>query len=179
MLIDDFMPTYDFIETHDIQICAKTEDVYSILKDFNLCESAIVRLLFRLRGMPSDKMTLREIHKLRFEVLGESENHEILLGLAGRFWTLRGDMQKVNSQNFREFDKEGYAKATWNFSLSETVKGASSLLTTETRIKCLDKKSRTRFGFYWMFIQPFSALIRKEILRTIRRKVEQARSVEV
>lgn len=174
MLIDDFMSTYDFSETHKIQIRAKAEDIYRGLKDFDLCESGIVRLLLRLRGMPSKKMTLREIGKHRFEILGESENQELLIGLAGRFWTPGGDMQKVNSQNFREFDKEGYAKATWNFSLAEI--GKDTCLTTETRIKCLDEKSRSRFGFYWTFIHPFSALIRKEMLRTIKRKVEQVRT---
>jgi hypothetical protein len=45
-------------------------------------------------------------------------------------------------------------------------------LTTETRIKCLDNESRRSFGFYWMFIQPFSGLIRMEMLRAIKRKAE-------
>ena len=116
-------------------------------------------------------MTLRELRKLQFQTLGESENQELLLGLAGRFWTLTGNLQKINSDNFREFDETGYAKAAWNFSLAET-KG-ETLLTTETRIKCTDSESRQSFGFYWTFIQPFSALIRKEILRGIKQRAEK------
>jgi len=132
----------------------------------------VVRWLFRLRGMPREKMTLRELQRLRFETLGESENRELLLGLAGRFWTIRGDLRKINSNSFREFNQKGFAKAVWDFSLNET--NGETRLTTETRIKCLDAESRRSFGFYWTFIQPFSGLIRKEILKTVKRKSENA-----
>jgi len=172
MLIDLFLPEYDFSETHDIEIRATAETVFRTLNEIDLCESSVVRWLFRLRGMPREKMTLREMRRLRFEMLGASENREILLGLAGRFWTIRGDLQKINSNNFREFDQKGFAKAVWDFSLNET--NGETRLTTETRIKCLDAESRRSFGFYWTFIQPFSALIRKEILKTVKRKSENA-----
>lgn len=172
MLIDEFMPKYDFSETHDIKIRASAENVFRALNEVDLCESPIIRGLFLLRGLPTEKMTLREMRKMRFETLGEEENEEILLGLAGKFWTLAGNLQKVDSSNFREFDEKGFAKAVWNFSLAESKE--QTRLTTETRIKCLDAESRKKFGFYWIFIQPFSAWIRKEMLKTIKRKAENA-----
>jgi len=171
MLIDSFLPEYDFGETHDIKIRATAKMVFRALDEVDLCESAVVRWLFRLRGLPTREMTLREMKWLRFEVLGESENRELLLGLAGKFWTVRGDLRKINSQNFREFNEKGFAKAAWNFSLNEAAD--ETRLTTETRIKCLDAESRKKFGFYWTFIQPFSALIRKEILKAIKRRAEK------
>ncbi len=171
MLIDSFLPEYDFSETHDIKIRATAETVFRALNAVDLCESAVIRWLFRLRGLPSRGMTLREMQRLRFEVLGESENREILLGLVGRFWTIKGDLQKINSQNFREFDEKGFAKAVWNFTLAEAE--GETCLTTETRIKCLDAESRKKFEFYWAFIQPFSGLIRKEILKVIKQRAEK------
>jgi len=171
MLIDSFLPEYDFSETHDIKIRATAGNVFRALSEVDLCDSAIVRWLFRLRGLPTRAMTLREMRRLRFEVLGESENRELLLGLAGKFWTVKGDLRPINSQDFREFNEQGFAKAVWNFSLGETA--GETRLTTETRIKCLDAASRKKFGFYWTFIQPFSALIRKEILKAIKRKAEK------
>jgi len=171
MLIDSFLPEYDFSETHDIKIRATAENVFRALNEVDLCESAVIRWLFRLRGLPTREMTLREMKRLRFEVLGENENRELLLGLAGRFWTIRGDLQRINSGNFREFDERGFAKAVWDFSIDESE--GETRLTTETRIKCLDAESRKKFGFYWTFIQPFSALIRKEILKAIKRKAEK------
>ncbi|MGI8638502.1 MAG: hypothetical protein ACR2MG_00895 [Pyrinomonadaceae bacterium] len=172
MLIDDFMPGYDFCETHDIKISAKAENVYRVLNEIDLCDSAIIRWLFRLRGLPTSGMKLREMRKMGFETLGAKENEEVLLGLAGKFWTLTGNLRKVDADNFREFDEKGFAKATWNFSLEET--NGKTLLTTETRIKCLDAESRKSFGFYWTLIQPFSGLIRKEMLKTIKKKAESS-----
>jgi hypothetical protein len=78
----------------------------------------------------------------------------------------------VNAENFKAFDKSGYAKAVWNFSLNGD--GDNTRLTTETRIKCLDEGSRRCFGFYWTFVQPFSGLIRMEMLKMIKRRAEMA-----
>jgi len=171
MLIDSFLPEYDFSETHDIRIRATAKAVFRALNEIDLCESAPVRWLFRLRGLPTREITLREMRRLRFEVLGESENQELLLGLAGRFWTIKGDLRKISSRNFREFDEKDYAKAVWNFSLAEAE--GETRLTTETRVKCLDAESRKKFGFYWTLIQPFSALIRKEILKAVKQRAER------
>jgi len=172
MLIDSFLPEYDFNETHDIKIRATAESVYRALGEFDMCESPVVRWLLFLRGMSTGKMTLRELRRTRFELLGESENRELLVGLVGRFWTLRGDLQKINAGNFRQFNEKGFAKAVWNFSLDE--QGGETRLTTETRIECTDAESRRSFRFYWTFIQPFSGLIRTEMLKTIKRKAESA-----
>lgn len=170
MLIDEFLPEYDFSETHSIRIRATAENVFRSLNEVDMCESAVIRWLFRLRGIPTEKMTLRELRRLRFETLGERKNRELLLGVAGKFWTLTGNLQKINADNFREFDEKDFAKAVWDFSLDETA--GETHLTTETRIQCLDAESRKSFGFYWTFIQPFSGLIRKEMLKIIKRKAE-------
>lgn len=170
MLIDDFMPRFDFSETHDIQIGATAENVLHALNEVDLCESTIIRWLVRLRGIWTPKMTLHELRESHFVVLGESKE-EFLLGLVGRFWTLTGNLQKISSDNFRKFNEKGFAKAVWNFGLSE-ARGEVNL-TTETRIMCTDAESRKSFGLYWTFIQPFSGLIRKELLRLVKEKAEK------
>ena len=170
MLIDEFLAEYDFEEKHSIAIHADALTVYEAAHDANFGESLIVRTLLRLRGMSADALTLRNLSYSKFRILGERPAKELLIGLAGRFWTPWGDLQDVNAENFKAFDKSGYAKAVWNFSVD--ADGANTRLTTETRIKCLDESSRRNFGFYWMFIQPFSGLIRMEMLKTIKRKAE-------
>jgi len=170
MLIDDFMPRFDFSETHDIRIRATAENVFRVVNEIDFCESWVVRWLLRLRGMPSEKMSLSELPKSNFEKLGESKNREFLIGLVGKFWTPWGNLQKIDSGNFREFNEKGFAKATWNFLVDETE--GETRLTTQTRIKCTDAESRRSFGFYWTFIQPFSGLIRMEMLKLIKRKAE-------
>ena len=152
------------------KVCASAEAVFSVIDEVDLCESPIIRALFFLRGLPNGHLSLRDLKNSGFEMLGIQKNEELLLGLAGKFWTLCGDMQKVNSGNFREFDKKGFAKAVWNFSVDG--KGNETNLKTETRICCLDDESRRSFGFYWTFIQPFSGLIRREMLRIVKKKAE-------
>jgi hypothetical protein len=175
MLIDNFMYSYDFSEKHETNIRASAERVYAAVNSTDLSESWIIGGLLTLRGLGSRSaktLTLLDMTKDGFAVLGEKPNEEILLGLAGKFWTLSGCLQKINAHNFREFDTKGYAKAAWNFALTDIGKG-EILLTTDTRVKCLDEKSLASFRFYWRFVQPFSGLIRREMLRLIKQKVEE------
>ncbi len=172
MLIDGFLPEYDYAETHGIKIYAPAKTVFATLNEVDLCDSKIIRLLFRLRGLPSHKLKFEDLRKSNFEVLGIEENKEFLLGLIGKFWTIGGGLKKINADTFRKFDEKGFAKAVWDFSLAEN--GRETYLQTETRIKCLDGQSRRSFGFYWTFIQPFSGLIRREILKIIKRKAEMS-----
>jgi len=176
MLIDDFMPVYDFSEKHDIVIRASAEDVARALETADFSESFIVRWLLRLRGMSGENVTLASLKNTKFRILAEKLNEEIVIGLAGKFWTPGGAMQDVDAANFKEFARAGFAKATWNFMLQGEIPVTNSspqtLLTTETRIQCMDEKSRKSFGFYWTFIQPFSGWIRNEMLAIIKKKAE-------
>jgi hypothetical protein len=175
MLIDDFLPVYDFSETHEITVRASAEKVYTAVNSTNLTDSWLIWGLFALRGLgwsqSSSSLTLRDMTKSRFTVLDENPNDEILLGLAGKFWTLTGHLQKIDADNFKEFKKPGFAKAVWNFSVDET--GGETLLKTETRIQCLDQSSRKSFALYWTLVEPFSGLIRQEMLRLIKEKAER------
>ena len=170
MLIDEFLPDYHFEERHSIRIRANAETVYAAAQDTDFSESRIVRGLLTLRGMSSTALSLRNLNYSKFRILGERPAKEFLIGLAGRFWTPWADLQDVNAENFREFNKEGYAKAVWNFSIEETPDGSD--LRTETRIKCIGDSSRRCFGIYWTFVQPFSGWIRMEMLKAIKRNAE-------
>lgn len=175
MLIEEFLPEYDFSERHEIDIRASAEKVYSAVDSVNLGESWIIWGLLSLRGLgrsSSKTLTLRDMTKEGFAVLGENPNEEILLGLAGKFWTPTGCLQKIDAGNFREFQTKGFAKAAWNFSLTEVDDGKVQL-STETRVRCLGESSLSKFRFYWLFIKPFSGWIRTEMLRIIKQKAEK------
>lgn len=170
MLIDEFLADHDFVETHDIIISAGADDIYRAANEIDFSDSFIIRCLMRLRGMSGGSIRLRDLNRYKFEMLGQTLNKEMVVGLIGKFWTFGGGLQKIDAESFKKFDTAGFAKAVWNFSLD--ADGGKTRLTTETRIKCLDEDSRRSFGRYWMFIQPFSGLIRMEMLRTIKRKAE-------
>ena len=169
MMIDEFLPVYDVVERHHVDVNARVEQVYAAASSFDLSDSVLIRWLFRLRGLPQSCLKFGGLLNEGFIVLGEVRPNELLLGLVGRFWRISGGLQRVDSHGFREFDTEGYAKAAWNFSLS----GLSHHMTrlgTETRVYC--SASTRSFRLYWALIGPFSSLIRSEALRIIKRKAE-------
>ncbi|MEJ7622550.1 MAG: hypothetical protein WKF34_01020 [Pyrinomonadaceae bacterium] len=170
MLIDNFLPEHDFVETHAISIDAAPADVYRAANEVDFGESFIIYGLMRLRGMSGGHLRLRDLNRFKFELLGEVINKEMVIGLVGRFWTLGGGLLKTDAAKFKMFKTAGYAKAVWNFSVADA--GAGTRLTTETRIRCFDDDGRRSFGRYWIFIQPFSGLIRMEMLKMIKNRAE-------
>lgn len=175
------MPVSDVSEFHQTKVRAPIQRVYDALWTTDLGDSNIVRLLLRLRGLTTVStsashkrkplLDLAAILKGGFVLLGENAPNEIALGVAGRFWTLSGGRCRLDADEFKSFDRPGYAKAVWNFSLVEGDAGITRLA-TETRVRCFDDASRRRFRAYWAFIGPFSGLIRREALRTIKKNAE-------
>jgi hypothetical protein len=170
MLIDTFLPDYDFNEVHAIDVRATANAVSTALREVDFGNSFVIRWLLRLRGMSGTNISFESMRGSRFEMLGVENDREVVFGLIGKFWKLRGNLQKIDKNAFCDFKTRGFAKAAWNFSLDE--KGAETKVTTETRIKCLDEDSRRRFGFYWTFVRPFSGLIRMEMLRVVKECAE-------
>ena len=181
-LIDEYLPEYDFVERHRTLIRAPREAVYEAVRRLDMIRSPVIRGLFALRSLPAilARSSTRKNERLGltldgllgsgFVLLGERRGEELLLRLVGRFWTPSGGTLPVDADEFRAFRRPGYARAVWNFSLSE--EDGNTLLATETRVQCTDGTSRRRFGIYWTVIGPFSGLIRREILRSIKRDAE-------
>ncbi len=63
--------------------------------------------------------------------------------------------------------------AVWNFTVQEAAANRTTL-STETRITCGDETSRLKFRAYWLFVRPFSGLIRLVMLRAVRHACEDA-----
>lgn len=172
MLIDDFLPVYDVVERHQVAVSAPLGEVYAAVRQLDVSKARFTPWLLRLRGIPTTYVfTLGQFLKMRFILLGESVNEELLLGLVGKFWTPRGNLRSLDVEGYRRFAERGYAKAAWNFSLAQQPSG-DVILRTETRVRCLDERSRRRFRLYWAVVGPFSGLIRREMLECIKRKVE-------
>lgn len=173
MLIDEFLPAWDARERHSIVINAPAGEISQAMRRMDLRRARLTNLLFRLRGIPaSANSSLAGLLKMGFVVLGEKPDEEFLLGLIGKFWRPDGNLIRVEADDFVGFNRPGYAKAVWNFSLEEAADGANRL-TTETRVFCTDAASRLRFRLYWFFIVAFSGLIRREMLGAIKQTAEK------
>ncbi len=171
MLIDEFLPAFDVTARYEIDVHAPMETAYRAARSLDSSDSQIVRWLFRLRGLPIQTLTLDGMLKFGFILLGETPPQEILFGLAGRFWTRSGQIQRLDSKSYARFDQEGFAKVAANISLSQQP-GGITRVTTETRVLCLGEASRRWFRLYWLLIGPFSGIIRNGWLRIIKRQAE-------
>ena len=149
--IDTFLPHYDAHEFHTITIAGRPDAVYRAIRSLDFSRSPIIRSLFIL--------------------LADHPGQSVVLGLVGRFWLPTGQLLSVAPEDFYAVEPAGCAKAAWDFVIEETRPGRVRL-STETRVRCMDARSRKRFMLYWRVIGPFSAWIRREMLRGIKSRVE-------
>jgi hypothetical protein len=169
-LIDEFMPVFHAVERHALTIPARPAVVYAALARVDFARSGPIRWLLRMRGLGARRrLTLADVTRGGFVLLGERPGLEMVFGIAGRFWTPSGGRVTLDADAFRRFERAGYAKAVWDFRVTDAGRG-STRLTTETRIRCADATARRRFRVYWAVVRPFSGLIRILMLRAVARE---------
>jgi hypothetical protein len=180
VIIDRFLPTYDVIEHHETTVNAPVETTYRAVKELDLARSPVVLALLAVRGLPTlftgaakpaRRIGLEEIVRTGFVVLAEEQGRELVLGVVGKFWRLTSGIHGIEPDEFSGFDAPGFAKAAWNFVVSERSSSRSTVV-TETRVLCTDDDARRRFTLYWRLVGPFSALVRRVLLRGIKRDAE-------
>ncbi len=177
-VIDELLPNHDVNAAYHMRINAPSSVVYESLlrSDFN--ELWLVRLLMSVRSgrwLPRNRVPgdLRErLQGTGFVILSEVPNEEIVIGVAGRFWRPDGGRcLELTAKDFATFFRPGFAKAAWNFKL-RAESPRSTVLSTETRIKCFGSAALLKFRVYWSLVSPFSGLIRKATLRQVTTEAE-------
>jgi hypothetical protein len=182
MFLDEFIPTFDFSEHHETVVHAPQNAVYEAIRTVDFSRSAVIRLLLWLRELPGRAARLDFRRKgLGFSLdsfvdagfikLYDDPPNEYVLGAAGQFWRAVPEFLDLSQEGFKSFDRPGFVKIGFNI-LIEQKKAGYCLLSTESRILCLDDESLRRFRLYWTLIRPFSGLIRLVMLRLIRKASE-------
>ncbi len=172
MLIDQFLPDFDFNEVHSREIHASPEQVLAVASRVDFSDAWLTRSLLWLRGIHVGKPDLHGLHTwLKFSLVGETLPTATSAGELLYVGTLPLEYQTAES--FNSYSGKGL-KMAWNMWVETTPTG--SLLHTETRVKCLSKQSRQHFGIYWFFIGPFSGLIRLDLLAAVARGVSRERT---
>jgi hypothetical protein len=176
--IDEFLPNYDFSARYEIRIDAPPSAVYRCLLRSDFSELWLVRVLMTLRSgkrlprnrVPSDLR--RRLQGTGFVMLAEAPGDELVIGVAGQFWRPDGGRcLDLTADEFAGFSRPGYAKVAWNFKL-RAESPESTLLSTETMIKCFGQAALWKFRIYWSLVGPFSGLMRKAILKQIKTEAE-------
>lgn len=173
ILIDDFLPQYDFRERHETIVSAPPDVVRRAVGEWRPASSVLWRLLLRARGLGAPRGTLRAWAEGNgFLSLAETED-ELVYGQAGRFWAAdeRGALVSPQTvEEFAAFDDPRYAVAVMNVRVDESAPDHTRL-STETRVRALSPGARRRFRLYWLVIRPFSGLLRRAMLAGIKRDV--------
>jgi hypothetical protein len=187
MLIDRFAPAPDAYESHRIEIDAPAAAVYAALWTADLAASPVIRGLMALRSLPKvltgaapsrpapASFRLQALIDAGFGRLAEDEGREVVLGVSGRFWRPVDNLLPFREADFHGPVPAGTARAVWNFAVTETAPGRTTL-TTDTRVVCGDAASRAKFRAYWLFVRPFSGLIRIVMLRAVAQECRRRRT---
>jgi hypothetical protein len=160
--LDELLPEYDVRERHERRVRATPELAVAAALGAPVAPDALVRALFRLRGLPGGGSVLGAIRALGFAELVR-EPACVVLGAAGRPWSPRGG-------GLVAFDRAGPGQVRIAVEVAAVPDGADwSLLATETRVAAVGAGARRAFGRYWLAVGPFSALIRRRWLAAAER----------
>jgi hypothetical protein len=136
--------------------------------------SLLNRMQQILKGRPAAParapLTLDDMMRTGFMLLGERPGREIALGAVVQPWKAVTDntpQPQVEADRFAAFHSPGFVKVAFNVRVDTYGRGRS-LLTTETRAAANDLASLRRFSRYWLLVGPFSALIRRLMLRIVK-----------
>ena len=177
-LIEGFLRDYDLSAAYETPISRPPSVVYRSLLRSDFREVWLVRCLMTLRTGKWMRRSLepRDLHQRLegsgFFVIAEVPDQELVIGVAGRFWRPDGGRcTDLTPAGFPGFSRPGYAKVAWNFSL-QSGSAETTVLSTETRIKCFGQEALRKFRLYWSVVGPFSGVIRKAILRQVKHAAE-------
>ena len=190
MLLDHYLPQYDVTETYAIIVDADPDLTWHAVRRSDLSRSAVVHVLLELRSLPNrlqgvlngrpseaarPPLTLDDMERAGFLLLDERPGREIVFGCIVQPWNAVTDDKpapQVEPDRFAAFEISGYVKVAFNIRV-EPYGSGRALITTETRTAATDPMSLRRFARYWLFIGPFSALIRRLMLRIAKSDAER------
>jgi len=173
--LDGWLPREAWmLEHHSIQVPLPPEDALASLMGLRIRDLPEVSALFALRGLstPSgdDTTLIRLFGTSPFLVLDERTGREVVAGVVGPFWRWRRGRRPQAVPDtpgaFRAALAEGRMAAVANW-CAEPVSGGARLW-TETWVHAPAPGQRAAFTAYWLPIGPFSAWIRRLILRAAR-----------
>lgn len=181
--IDRLLPQHDVREVHRRVYAADAAAVRRALESLRPEDLPVTRVLFALRTLPAlltrtgrreDGRTLLDrLAANGFARLVDTDT-EAVLAIVGRFWRPDGGRREpvATEAEFTAFAEPGWAKAVMSFELSPRDGGRTELL-TETRVRLTSAKARRAFKAYWLLVGTGSALIRREMLYAVGRRLAQ------
>ena len=169
MQINEWMPEYQFSASYSIRIEASPEKIFAAVAQANFTDLPMVRRLMRVRGYRVGRRSFPASAKAAqatdqtamiprressvseqacgfgpFIELAVVPAQEVVQGIAGQFWRPSGGIvRNLTAQDFRDFRRDGCARAVWNFYIAP--ENGRSLLSTETRVQTFGRAATLKF----------------------------------
>lgn len=183
-LLDAAIPEWHWCETYGIWLPVSPAEALDLMKTIPPDEIRLLRTLIELRNLPGRLLgrprfgksisrsipLFEQILNFGFCLLGEDGASEVAFGLIDQSWKISGGRRAPvgNAAEFTEFSEPGFVKIGANLLARPARRGA--FLSTQTRVLATDARTRRVFGSYWLFIRPFSGLIRRSWLQAAARR---------
>ena len=175
--LDEWMPVWQFAESHDIHIDAPPERVFDAIMNVHANEITLFKTLTTIRRgfrktpenilNAGDRPLLDVATRSGFIYLTKDAPREVVVGTA----VVHRDRRAITTASFTQPLPPGFALATMNFIVIPDARGGSNV-STETRVYANDARSQRAFNLYWKIIHPGSDIIRRMWLRAIKRRAE-------
>jgi len=179
--LDQFIPEYEVVKRHAARVAAPAGIAFGAACEMNIQQSAIVRAIFRTRGLVLGSEPEREARLLGlvdqarawgWGVLAELPGREIVFGGVTQPWLGNPAFRALPPAEFRDFNEPGYVKIAWTLR-ADPIGPTKSIVRTETRVATTDPGSRAKFRRYWSLVMPGSVLIRRIGLRLVKTEAER------
>ena len=180
LLLDRFLPQYDVVERHDIEIAAPAHVVLQAARQQQLSRIPLVRWVFRCRELvmggtaperPLPPQLLNQVLSLGWVILAEEPGRELVVGAVTRPWEPNVVFRSIPPDTFATFDEPGYVKIAWTLR-ADPIDADSAVFRTETRAVATDHDARRRFRVYWSLASPGIWLIRRLSLQPLQYAAE-------
>lgn len=173
-VLDRLLPVYEFSERHRIVVHAGMDRTFEAVEAMDLTDSSIARTLMTLWRIPA-RVMVKELPERHMSVADFLPLHvasptDLVRGLVGGKGAPE-NRKALDPAQFIALDDPGCIKLVWGFHLSPAGDGRT-LVVTETRVHCTDARIRRSFTVYWCIIRPWSGLIRRRLLASIKQKAE-------
>jgi hypothetical protein len=193
MLLDKYMPVYDFMEDSAVTIHAPADIAYRAITEFTMAETPFfVHVLSFLRTLP-EKMVGRNFSTVKnnepylaqecrdfFTELENQPPTEYIFGLIvpgdiGRIWKKSSELnfRPSDSAEFLSFKDAAYLKVVMDIFIEDNKNSNDTIVRADWRIFALSPQAKKRFTPYWRIIGPFSHYIQKSMLKAIKKRSEK------
>ena len=159
--IEHWLPSFQIRTRHEVALGVAAEEAMTKVLAAPAAADSLVRLLFRMRGLRPEGSLADFIAANGFTLLERTP----MSCVAGTSLRARSRVTP---------DAASWRAARGSAAISAAIEfravpvGRGSLVTTETRVAAGSLLALVAFRFYWLFVGPFSSLIRRRWLRAIR-----------